>query len=324
MTDFLTSRRGVLMMAAGAAASPLLTRAGELAAPAAAQVAGWARFPIGGFTVTMVSDGNLVLPADTLAVDLPPEELTAFLESRHRDPETRFSHTNHAVIDAGEARVLVDVGSGDRFQPSAGRLTENLAAAGIALDSITHVVLTHAHPDHVWGMMDDFGDEPRIPAPNYAMGAQEFDWWTAEGRVEQVPEAMQAFVVGARNALLPMAERIRMVEDGAEIVPGVRIIATPGHTPGHMSVMVESEGEAMLVAGDALTHAYVSFERPEWRFAFDMDAEQAAATRRRLLDRVATEGVALSAYHLPFPGVGHAVRDGEAWRFLPALMKWSG
>lgn len=324
MRSLLVNRRSFLWATAATAALPKAALGGELAPPEAEQNAGWARFGLGAFTLTVLSDGNLVLPADTLGVDQAPEEVRAFLESRHRDPGTRYAHTNHVVVDTDAARVLVDVGSGDRFQPTAGRLAANLEAAGIDPASITHVALTHAHPDHVWGMMDDFGDEPRIPAPDYAMSAREFDWWMAEGRVDEVPEAMQAFVVGAQNALAPVAERIRMLEGEAELTPGVRMLPTPGHTPGHMSLMVESEGETLLITGDAVNHAYVSFERPDWRFAFDMDGEAAAATRRRLLDMATTDRIALIGYHLPFPGVGHAVREGDAFRFLPAMWKWSG
>ena len=308
-----------------AAAAPLMGAATALAtpgAPSTGQNDGWSRFSLGSFEVTIVSDGNLVVPTTTLGENAPREEVSAFLESRFLDPEVNYSHTNHVLIDTGSARVLVDVGSGDKFQPSAGKLLENLEGAGIDPASITHVALTHAHPDHVWGMMDDFGDEPRIPEARYAINAVEFDWWMAEGRANEVPEAMQAFVVGAQNALKPVAERMSMVADGAEIVPGVRMIATYGHTIGHMSVMVESDGAAMLVAGDAIAHRDVSFERPDWHFGFDMDKEQAVATRKRLLDMAATDRIALAGFHLPFPGVGHAARQGDAYRYVPALWKW--
>ena len=309
-----------------AAAAPLLASTSALAAPNApstAQNAGWSRFSLGEFEITIISDGNLLVPTTGIGANAPREEVVSFLTDRHLDPETNYSHTNHVLIDTGAARVLVDVGSGEKFQPTAGKLLENLESAEIDPASITHVALTHAHPDHVWGMMDDFGDEPRIPEASYSIGAAEFDWWMKEGREAEVAEAMQAFVVGAQNALAPVADNTSMVEDGAEIVPGVRMIATPGHTIGHMSVMVESEGEALLVTGDALTHGHASFEHPEWHFGFDMDKEQAVATRSKLLDMAATDRIALAGYHFPFPGVGHVSREGGAYRFMPALWRWS-
>lgn len=309
----------------GAAAAPLLAAGAAAAGPGAPesdQNAGWSRFSLGDLEITVVSDGNLVVPATGLGVNAPSEEVAAFLESRYLDAEMNYAHTNHVLIDTGAARILVDVGSGDKFQPSAGKLLENLDAAGVAPEDVTHVALTHAHPDHVWGAMDDFGDEPRFPEASHAIGAAEFDWWTAENRENEVPETMQAFVVGAKNALTPLADRLVMLKDGDEVAPGVRMIATPGHTIGHMSVLVESAGEALLIAGDAVSHADVSFERPEWHGGFDMDPDQAAQTRKRLLDMAATDRIALSGYHLPFPGVGYAARHGDAYRYVPAPWRW--
>ena len=318
-------RRAALGLITGSLTAGVLAtgRARALGAPAEGQAPGYVRFGLGDATVTIVSDGNLITPASLLGVNADPAEVRAFLEARKLSSEVNYAHTNHVVVETGEATVLVDVGSGDKFQPSAGRLLANMEAAGIDPAAITHVALTHAHPDHVWGMMDDFGDEPRIPEAGYAIGAAEFDWWMKEGRVDDVEDGMKAFVVGAQNALAPVAERMEMVADGAEIAPGVTMIDTLGHTLGHMSAMVESGGERLLVLGDAINHGHVSFERPDWQFGFDMDREQAVATRRRLLDMAAADGIAVAGYHLPFPGVGHVVREGSAYRFLPALVRWT-
>lgn len=285
------------------------------------QNAGWHRFALGSFAVTIVSDGNLVVPTNMIGANQPREDVVAFLESLYLDPEINFGHTNHVLVDTGEAMVLVDVGSGERFQPTAGRLTPNLEDAGIDAATITHVALTHAHPDHVWGMLDEF-DETRFPEASYAISAAEFDWWTGEDRVNQVPEPMQAMVVGAQNALTPVAEQTTMVSDGASIVPGVTMIDTPGHTVGHMAVMLESDGQQMLVVGDAINHVYASFEHPDWYFGFDTEKDQAVATRRRLLDMAATDRIPIAGYHLPFPGVGHVIKRGDAYQFLPEMWRW--
>ena len=315
------------MMGSALAAPAIVTVPASLShgatiAPPEEQNAGWYRFALGDFQITVLSDGNLVTPTGNMAPNVPREEVVGFLNDRFLDAETNRPHTNHILIDTGDARVLVDVGSGERFMPSAGKLSGNLDEAGIDPGDITHVALTHAHPDHVWGMLDEF-DEIRIPDAEYAISAAEFDWWTGEDRVNQVPEPMQAMVVGAQNALTPVAEQTTMVTDGAEIVPGVRMIDTPGHTPGHMGVMVESGGAQMLVAGDAINHAYISFEHPDWHGGFDMDKDQAVATRKRLLDMCATDRLLLAGFHLPFPGVGHVIRRGDAYQYLPAPWAWS-
>ncbi len=315
------TRRNVLrtgLFAPAILATPALAR---IAAPGVEQNAGWHRFAVGAFQITVLSDGNLVVPTDAIGTNADRDSVTSFLENRHLDPATNFAHTNHVLIDTGAAKILVDVGSGERFQPSAGRLSGNLEAAGIDPSSITHVALTHAHPDHVWGMLDEF-DEPRFPEAEYAISATEYDWWSAADRVNQVPEVMQAMVVGAQNALAPVAERTSMVSDGAEVVPGVHMVDTPGHTLGHMAVLVESEGTQLMVVGDAINHVYASFEHPDWHFGFDMDKDLAVQNRRRLLDRAATDRIAVAGYHLPFPGVGHVIRRNEAYQFLPEMWRW--
>lgn len=319
---FRPSRRTLLRLAAlaPALALPAPLRA-ELGAPES-QAPGWHRFGLGAFQITVVSDGNLEVPASFLGVNADPAEVAAFLEAHFLSATTNYAHTNHAVIDTGSARVLVDVGSGHRFQASAGRLMANLDAAGIAPESITHVVLTHAHPDHVWGMIDDF-DEPILPDAWLGIGGAEHDFWMQPGLVDRMPDANKPFVIGAVNSLEPVADRLAMLTDGTEIVPGVRVVDTPGHTPGHMSVMVESEGQSLMVIGDALNHAHVSFQRPGWEFGFDADGAMAVETRKRLAGVAAAERMAVLGYHFPFPGVGHVMAEGEAFRFVPALWRWS-
>ncbi|GIX13133.1 MAG: MBL fold metallo-hydrolase [Paracoccaceae bacterium] len=317
------SRRELLRLAAlaSAFALPAMPLGAAIGGPRGTQAPGVFRFSVGDFAVTVLSDGHLETPAALLGANAHPAEVARFLEAHHLSSEINLAHTNHALIDTGEARVLVDVGSGNRFQPTAGRLMANMAAAGIDPASITHVVLTHAHPDHVWGMLDDF-DDPVLPDARLLIGAAEAAFWLAPGRVDQVPEAMKPFVVGAVRSLEPVRDRLELVEDGHEVVPGLRMIATPGHTPGHMSLLAESGGQALLVTGDAANHALISFQRPDWVFGFDSDGARAVLTRRRLAAMAAERGMAVLGYHFPFPGVGHVLAEGPAFRFLPALWRW--
>ena len=314
--------RRALLGTALAAPALVTVPARAAIAPPETQNSGWHNFRLGSIQITILSDGNLTVPTTVIGENQPREDVVAFLRARHLDPETNFSHTNHVLIDTGEAKVLVDVGSGTRFQPSAGRLSANMDAAGIDPSEITHVALTHAHPDHVWGILDDF-DDVWLPDTAYTIGATEFDWWTGDERVNQVPEMLQAMVVGAQNSLNPVAEQTTMASGETQVVPGVTMIDTPGHTLGHMSVLVESDGAQMLVTGDAINHPYASFEHPDRHFGFDMDKDQAAATRRRLLDMAAADGILIAGYHLGFPGVGHVIRRGDAYQFLPAPWRWS-
>ncbi len=323
MTLIRPSRRDILKMTA---AAPML----GMAAPAMANLSGpdgrqpsHFRFTLGEARMTVVSDGYFTQPLSGVGVNADPAEVRAFLEAHFQLSEERvLNHTNHIIIELGDAKVLVDVGSGKRiYEDTAGNLLENMEAAGFAQEDITHVVLTHAHPDHIWGTRDDF-DDVVFPDAEYIMGAFEHDYWMKPGLVDEVPEGSQQIVVGAVNSITPIQEQLTMAEDGHEVAPGITMIASPGHTLGHMSLHIESEGEQLLVLADSSRRAYLNFEHPEWVGSVDMDPEATVSTRKRLLDMAATDKMAVLGYHFPFPGVGNVVKDGAAYRFIPALWRW--
>ncbi|SFB06239.1 Glyoxylase, beta-lactamase superfamily II [Poseidonocella pacifica] len=317
------SRRDLLRLAALAPGFvlPALRPASALGAPETDNPAHF-RFSLGEANLTVISDGYLALPASGLGVNADPEDVRRFLEQHFLSPETQYSHTNHLLIELGKARVLVDLGSGNRFLPTAGRLFANLENAGIDPSSITHVVVTHAHPDHIWGIRDDF-DEPILPDAEYIMGRAEHDFWTEDGLVSRVPDEMQQFVVGAVNSIQAEGLQWALADEGHKIAPGISMLSSPGHTPGHMSIHVASGGEELIALGDAMTHAHMNFAHPDWVNGFDMDGDQTVATRLALLDRAAADRVTILGYHFPFPGVGHVTRDGDAFRFLPALWRFT-
>lgn len=322
MTVLKPTRREILTMAAAAPALalPAQAKAQTMGAPASGNPAHFS-FTLGEAKLTVVSDGRLEVPAGGLGVNADPAEVRAFLTSYFLSPETNYSHTNHIVIETGDATVLVDVGSGDRFLPTAGDLMGNLERAGIDASSVTHVVITHAHPDHIWGIRDDF-DEAIFPDAQYFIGAREYEFWMQDGLASSVPAQMQQFVVGAVNSLNVDGAEWTMVSNDQEITPGVRMIDTPGHTPGHMAVVVESNGQQLIALGDSMNHAYMNFAHPDWYNSFDMDGAATVSTRTRLLDMAANERMAVLGYHFPFPGVGHVRRAGDAYQFVPALWQW--
>lgn len=321
MSPFSPSRRTLLKLAAAMPALTLPTALrADLGAPARENPAHFS-FTLGEAKLTVVSDGYLQLPTSGMGVNAPEEEVQAFLKQHFLPTDMGYSHTNHLVIELGEAVVLVDVGSGNRFLPTAGKLLTNLERAGIDASTITHVVMTHAHPDHIWGLRDDF-DEAILPDAQYFLGETEHAFWADDGLVDRVTPEMQQFVVGAQNSFATEGVEWNFLSDSQEVAPGIRVIATPGHTPGHLSVVVESNGQQLIALGDAMSHAHASFARPEWYNGFDMDGDQTVATRKRLLDMAATDRMAVLGYHFPFPGVGHVMRDGDTYRFIPALWQF--
>jgi glyoxylase-like metal-dependent hydrolase (beta-lactamase superfamily II) len=270
------------------------------------------RFTVGTFELTVVSDGHLVLPTSFLAPDAPEAERGTLLAAAGQTGAEFHSPTNCTLIRAGRELILVDTGSGPHFMPSAGKLAANLDAAGIDRGKITVVVYTHGHPDHLWGAVDDFA-EPLFPQASHVVASAEWDFWHGADAVRGLSAERAGFVTGARRTFGHIKEKVRMVKPGDDIVAGIRVLATPGHTQGHVSL--EMEG-GVVIGGDALTHAPISFAHPEWRPQADHLADQAIATRRRLLDRLATEKLQLIGFHLPYPGVGYVEREDGAYRFV--------
>ncbi len=217
----------------------------------------------------------------------------------------------------GDRVVLFDVGSGPNFMPSAGKILDNIDAAGIAPEDVTDVVFTHAHPDHIWGLLDDF-DEFIFPEANYFINRVEWDYWRADDTLEKMPEARKTFVVGAQNRLAALEEVISFFNYGDEVLPGIEAIDTAGHTPGHTSFAIHDGSDSVTVIGDAATSAVISFAHPEWPSGSDQDTEMGIATRTKLLDRLAQEQTRFIGFHLPEGGIGRVEKDGTAYRFVAA------
>ncbi|MBF9031234.1 MBL fold metallo-hydrolase [Rhodobacterales bacterium HKCCE3408] len=269
---------------------------------------------IGDATLRAISDGSMSLPFRVLAPREPSRDL-AGLFGLDNVPARSSGELTHALIDKDGARILVDAGAGSGWQGGTGRVLRHMAANGIEPGSVTHVVLTHLHPDHAWGAIAD----GKLVYPNAQVfaGKTEVGFWTHPGLADRMSPAARPAVEGALRVLRGIGDRLVTVVEGDEIVPGLAVIETPGHTPGHVSLML-SDGPGLIVTGDALVNDRVSFERPDWQFGFDMDGEGAVVSRRRLLDLAAASGHLLMGYHWSWPGVGMAERQGGAFRFVPA------
>jgi glyoxylase-like metal-dependent hydrolase (beta-lactamase superfamily II) len=271
-------------------------------------------FKHGAFDVTVVSDGHLVLPTSFLAPGAPPPEREAILKAAGQTGEQYNSPTNITLIRTGSDMILIDMGSGDRFMPTAGKLWDNLKAAGIDKAKITKVVFTHGHPDHLWGTVDEL-DDLVIQDAAFYVGAVEWDFWSGENATRGLPAERAGLVTGARRNYTAIKGKVKMIKAADEIVSGLRIIDTPGHTQGHVSIELAG-GDGLIVGGDVLTHPLISFQHPEWKPTADHVPDQATATRRKLLDRLAADRSKLIGFHLPYPGVGTVERKNSAYRFV--------
>jgi glyoxylase-like metal-dependent hydrolase (beta-lactamase superfamily II) len=224
---------------------------------------------------------------------------------------------NITLVRTPSELILIDVGAGPHFMSTAGKLAENMATAGIDRTAVTKVVFTHAHPDHLWGVLDDFDNESMFPNAAYLISVAEWNFWMAEDVASRLPEDRQNFATGAKRNLSAIKERLRTIKPGDDVVTGVRAIDTSGHTHGHISIEIASGRDAVVVLADALTHPTISFAHPEWMPAADHhDPQLAVKTRKTLLERLATDRNRVIGYHLQFPGVGLVERSGTAYRFV--------
>ncbi|MCV3272788.1 MBL fold metallo-hydrolase [Roseobacter sinensis] len=274
-----------------------------------------AELPLGPATLTTVSDGHLVLPRSFLFSHMPDEELTSILQDFDVPDGHLTPDCNLALYRDGTNTVLFDVGAGPDFMPSAGAVQDSLAAVELTPDDITHVLFTHAHPDHIWGLLDEF-DDPVFASAHMMMGRAEWDYWWDPRTVDTIAEDRMSFAVGARRRMQTIEAGVTLFEDGEEILPGIAAVATPGHTPGHMSFELRNGPDAAMVVGDAIGNHHVAFRRPDWRSGSDQDMDQAAETRRMLLDRLSREKMQLVGFHLPGGGIGRAEATEDGYHFL--------
>ena len=265
--------------------------------------------------IIVVSDGHLVLPFSYSFPMNTAEEL-APLVSGGGDMPTQFEPAcNVTLYRSGNRLVLFDVGAGAHFMPTAGKLLESLDAAGIDPSEITDVVFTHGHPDHLWGLIDDFDEEVFVNAA-YHMNQAEWDYWTDPGTVDSIGEERKTFAVGAASRLKRIEEKTNLFDGASELVAGIEAVPTYGHTPGHTSFVIYQGSNATMVTGDAVTHAEISFRHPEWISGADQDSDTAIKTRKMVLDRLAADDMTIIGFHLPKPGEGRVETEGDAYRFV--------
>ncbi|MEL6597957.1 MAG: MBL fold metallo-hydrolase [Pseudomonadota bacterium] len=274
-----------------------------------------AELSLGSATLTTVSDGSLTLPGSFIFAPMPKDELAPILTEFDLSADRLTPECNLALYRDGTNTVLFDVGSGPDFMPTAGTIVDGLTALGLSPDDITHVVFTHAHPDHIWGLLDEF-DDPLFYEATYMMGRTEWDYWWNPETVHTIGEARAAFAVGAKRRLEAIEDAVVLFDAGEEVLPGIAAVASPGHTPGHMAFEVRSGSNAALIVGDAIANHHVAFRRPDWQTGADQDPALAVANRAMLFDRLTSEQMPIVGFHLAGGGIGHVDTDGDGYRFV--------
>ena len=277
---------------------------------------GVTRVDLGSVSVTMLSDGQGARPLDANFVrNVPLAEVQAALTEAKLPTDRIDVPFNPFVADIGGQRVLFDTGSGEFGAAGSGKLLENMGKAGIDPKSVTAVVISHFHGDHINGLRNKAGNLV-FPNAKIYVPAPEWNWWMDEARLAATPEAQRGGLNTARRVFSPIAATVVRFEPGTEILPGVRSIAAYGHTPGHTAFMIEGGSRKLLYWADT-TNVFLFVRNPDWAVVFDMDADAAKATRRRIADLAIRENALVAGYHLPGSGIGTLSTRGKGYEFTP-------
>ena len=302
-----------LIAAVALAASGVMlpaTRAVAAAPMVWTQAPGFYRMRLGDFEVTVINDGTISLDADKLLAE-PPAKTDAALKRAFETSPVGLSDQHRR-----QARSI-DTGAGALLGPTLGKFLVNLRAAGYRPEQIDDVFLTHMHPDHVGGLMASGA----LAFPNATIHAsrRDSDYWLSQANLDHAPSDAKGYFQGAMASLGPYiaAGKYRPFDHDSELVPGVRAIATPGHTAGHTSYLVESRGQKLMLIGDLIHVAAVQFNDPGVTIAFDSDAPAAAATRMKMFAELASDGDLIGANHLAFPALGRLHASGKSWQWVP-------
>jgi glyoxylase-like metal-dependent hydrolase (beta-lactamase superfamily II) len=281
------------------------------------QAPGYYRWMLGEIEVTVLSDGTFPLDAGKLLTNFTPKQLDAALARSFLQNPIETS-VNAFLINTGAKLVLVDTGCGTLFGPTVGKLLLNLKAAGYRPEQVDEIYITHMHGDHIGGLAVD----GKVAYPNAVVRAaqQEADFWLSKEHMAAAPADQKDGYQSAMNMLNPYisAGKFKPFSGDTELVPGVRAVAAPGHTPGHTLYVVESKGTKLILWGDLMHVAAAQFPDPSVTIRYDTDLRMAAAQRKKVFDDAAEHGNWVGGAHLSFPGVGHLRAAGTGFDFVPA------
>jgi glyoxylase-like metal-dependent hydrolase (beta-lactamase superfamily II) len=270
------------------------------------------RFRVGSFDCLALCDGGADYSLESMVANAPRSEVEAYLQVHGLPTDVITTPYTYLYVNTGTHKTLVDMGAGKLF-PSTGRLLQNMDQAGISPQSIDRILISHAHPDHVGGALNDQGGLNFTNA-TYFIWKKEWDFWFSEQAIRQVAES---FITFAREKLTPLKERMILIEKEQEILPGVEVIFAPGHTPGHMVVSFTSEGQQILYTADTVLHP-LHLDRPDWLPVFDILPELAGSSKNRIFDLAAEKRTLVMGQHFPpFPNLGYIVKKDMGWTFQP-------
>jgi glyoxylase-like metal-dependent hydrolase (beta-lactamase superfamily II) len=311
------SRRDLVASSALAAALGLAGRV-TLIGPALAQktpgpTTPFHRYKLGAFECTALYDGIWEKPHDPAFIrNASVDDVKAAMRAAGLTDEFVSIPFTPLVVKTGRDLVLFDAGTGGQVQPTAGSLPASMKQAGIDPGAITKVMISHFHPDHIFGLMAKDTNAQTFPNAEIVVSAPEYRFWSDPAIVDKLPAARQPLAKRIQ-ATFPTWKNLRQVEGEAEVAPGIRTVAAPGHTPGHVAFHIASGGVQMIYSGDTFYQPALSLRTPHWHGVFDQDAALAETSRRALAERIVADKVLVSGYHFPWPGAGTLTKDGSGY-----------
>ncbi|QIG52489.1 MBL fold metallo-hydrolase [Nordella sp. HKS 07] len=291
--------------------------AARAAAPMSNSVgAPYMRYKLGEFEITAFNDGTRVTPnpEKVFGVNQKPEDVAAATAANFLPADKMVNSFTPVLVNTGKELVLFDSGNGANGRPATGHLASQLKAAGFSPEQIDVVVITHCHPDHIGGLMED--GAALAPKADYVIGEAEYAFWSSPDRANG-PTTNAAKVVQAN--VVPLKDKMTFVKKDGEVAAGIHAVEAFGHTPGHMAWHVESQGKRLLIGADFCNHYVLSLRYPKWHVSFDADKDKAVETRLMLLDMLSADKIPFTSYHMPFPAVGFVEKGADGgYRFVPA------
>lgn len=308
------------LLLAGLAMPALIGPAVAQTAPAApaTEAPGFYRFRVGDFTVTTIHDGFRIMPVRGFVRNAPLEEVQAVLAESFLSPTDYRNIYAVTIVDTGRDLVVFDTGNG--AQPAGatlGRLMATMPLAGLDPARVTKVIISHFHGDHINGLLNAAGGAA-FPNAEVIVPAREWAWWSEPGNETRSPEGQRPNFANMIRRFAPYQGKIRQLADGAEAVPGIRMHAAEGHTPGHTIWHIADGPAQLMYLADTTHRPELIARRPDYQTIFDFDGAAGAEARKRTLDRVATDRVRVTGFHFPFPATGYIAREGGGFRYVPS------
>jgi glyoxylase-like metal-dependent hydrolase (beta-lactamase superfamily II) len=321
------NRRHALLAATAAALAPSLAAVQPAPPPQRPGPLnpGWHRLRLGEVEITVLLDGAMQGNAAGIANFFPdstPEQVAPLRERAFFVEQGLHQPVGCYLLNTGRNLVMVDCGGHSSFIPTTGRTLESLRASGYTPEQVDTVLLTHIHPEHALGLSYD-GATRNFPNAEVVVSEADFAFWTDPAQESRVPQGSR-FIEAARRAIRPYDGRIRRF-DGlreVEVIPGVTSMPAPGHTPGHVSFRITSQNQSMLIWGDITHQNLIQLARPRWRVGVDVDRDAGVASRVRTLELLAAERILAGGVHVPWPGVGRVLRDGEGFAWVPRPLQF--